>query len=1119
MKTAEGTRLRRRAALAALAIIFVAAAWGSFFYERHIRGQITEQAVYTLRMNAEREMQSTDLLIESQYRILEMYAGLYADQPRTPANRRSEILAQMEIVRAASDFYQVGIATSGGAALTNAGDAANVRDEGFFIQSMSGLRSMTFAESDSVDTQRHFCLSVPIIKNGDPQGVVFGLCHEDTIRRLITPADYGGSGHAFLCDTEGALLVGDTGGVLFDGETETDVFEALSRVKIIGGRTGVQIEADIRQGNTGVFEFEVPGGRCYVAYRPSTINGWVLFNLLSSAEIEAQITENTRSMWLLMLVMLFALGLAAALLLAIGHYNGLVLESSHRQLIESERLALMQQEKLAFALGRSATGVWEYDIPGRRVTQDSQHPDQVIENVPDSVVASGRVHPDDVEIYLALYRRVQDGEPAVSAEMRMRQPDGSFIWTRIEYTTFFDDAHRPLRAIGVERDISAQKAAEKRYQDEMAFRQLAGPDTLISFRINATTDTIEDAISYDNRVNWLTRFRSFNEMIAQVSQTVTGEVDRARMLSGLNTATMLERFAAGQTTYQVEYRRDLSGENDLHWISCSVNLIRSPESDSVLGFVYTRDVTRRRMLEMLSSSTVLSDYEYVSCLDTNTDFVYAVRVGEAHARPVIEAEPYTGRLLRLSEKELRLSPEQRAALSPAAILRRLEEVPSDSMFVEAPLPDGGVAHKKLHYTYLNRDEGLVLLTRSDVTDIYNEEQKKNALLRRALESAERASRARGDFLAHMSHEIRTPLNGIRGMLDIIRENPDENLPLYLDKAITSAKHLTGLINDILDMSKIDSGKMELDEAWMDIDEFVAYVDAVIAPQAEEKGLSFKSRFDWDGCERLYTDGNRLKQICINLLSNAVKYTPTGGWMAYSVRAWRSADGAVALSVTVEDNGIGMSPGFLADAFEPFSQADRSFAKSGTGLGLAITKRLIALMHGELSVQSTPGKGTRIGFTVSMRGRRRGETADNSPVVAGRVFGGRHALVADDHRINRLVAERQLAAAGLEVTNAENGAQALELFDHSPEGHFDIIFMDIMMPVMDGLTAVRLLRALPRADAKTVRIVAMTANAFTGDSRETLENGMDFHLSKPFDREQLHHILAQVFGAERNNQNA
>lgn len=1114
MKTAEGTRLRRRAVLAALAIILIAAAWGGFFYERHIRGHITERAVYTLGMNAEREMQSTDLFIESQYRILEMYAGLYADQTHTPANRRSEILAQMEIVRAASDFYRVGIATSGGAALTNAGDAANVRDEGFFIKSMSGWRSMTFAESDSVERQRHFCLSVPIVEDGDPQGVVFGLCDEDTIRRLITPADYGASGHAFLCDAEGALLVGDAGGVLFNDGAQTGIFEELSRVEIVGGRTGAQIEEDIRQGHTGVFEFELDGSSCYVAYRPSVINGWVLFNVLSSDEIEAHINENTRSMWLLMLVMLSALGLAAVLLLAIGHYNGAVLENSHRRLIESERQAFMQQEKLTFALGRSATSVWEYDIPGRRVTQDTQHPDQVTENVPDSVAASGRVHPDDVATYLELYRRVQGGEPAASAEMRVRQPDGSYVWTRIEYTTFFDDTHRPLRAIGVERDISAQKAAEKRYQDEMTFRQLAGPDTLISFRINCTTDTIEDAISYDNRVNWLTRFRAFKEMVAQVAQTVTSEADRVRMLSELNTATMLERFAVGQTSYQIEYRRDLSGENDLHWISCSVNLIRSPDSDDVLGFIYTRDVTRRRMLEMLSSGTVLSDYEYVSCLDVNTDFVYAVRVGEAHTRPVIEAEPYTGRLFRLAENELSLSPEQLAELSPAAIVRRLEVAPSESMFVEAPLPDGGVAHKKLHYTYLNRAEGLVLLTRSDVTDIYNEEQKKSALLRRALESAERASRARGDFLAHMSHEIRTPLNGIRGMLDIIRENPDENLPLYLDKAIISAKHLTGLINDILDMSKIDSGKMELDETWMDIGEFVAYVDAIIAPQAEEKGLSFNSRFDWDGCERIYTDGNRLKQICINLLSNAVKYTPEGGQVAYSVRARCTGDGAASLSVMVEDNGIGMSSGFLADAFEPFSQADRSFAKSGTGLGLAITKRLIALMQGELSVQSTPGKGTRIGFTVAVRGRR-GETVDGGPAVAGCVFGGRRALVADDHRINRLVAERQLAAAGLVVTNAENGAQAVELFANSPEGHFDIIFMDIMMPVMDGLTAVRRLRAMPRADAKTVRIVAMTANAFTGDSRETLENGMDFYLSKPFDREQLHRILAQVFVAEKS----
>lgn len=361
----------------------------------------------------------------------------------------------------------------------------------------------------------------------------------------------------------------------------------------------------------------------------------------------------------------------------------------------------------------------------------------------------------------------------------------------------------------------------------------------------------------------------------------------------------------------------------------------------------------------------------------------------------------------------------------------------------------------------------------------------------------------------MSHEIRTPLNGIRGMLDIIKGNPDENLPLYLDKAIISAKHLTGLINDILDMSKIDSGKMELDEAWMSTDEFMTYIDAIIAPQAEEKGLTFSSHFDWDGCTQLYTDGNRLKQICINLLSNAVKYTPTGGIVTYSVTALRQADNLVSLSLMVEDNGIGMSSGFLADAFEPFTQADRSFAKTGTGLGLAITKRLVELMKGEIKAHSTPGVGTQIGFTVTMRGGAHDAEVEKRQVFDG-TLAGRHALVADDHRINRLVAQRQLEAAGLSVTSAEDGAQAFSLFEESPVGYYDIIFMDIMMPVMDGLTATQLLRALPREDAQTVQIVAMTANAFNEDIHKSLESGMNFHLSKPFDREQLHCILCKVF---------
>ncbi len=1111
MKTAGNIGLKRRIAVVALVIVVVmAAVFSVLFYKRHITGHINAQAIHTLQMNAGREMQSTDLMVESQFRILEMYAGLYIEQSGAAENRRSDILAQMEVLRDASNFYLVGIATPGGAALTSTGDSVNVSGEVFFTNSLCGLRSITLVERDRLDTEPHFCLAVPIMKNGDVLGVVFGLCNESVIRHLITPTEYGGSGYAFLCSTDGDLLLGSESGILFgDLQQGTNVFEALPFAKIVGVSSASQIETNIRQGKMGVFELDIDEGSCFVTYQPSAINGWVLFNVMTDAQITGIIAESTHNMWLLLLIMLLSLALVAALLLLIGHYNSVLNESSRKQLLQSEQQAKMEREKLNVALHHSSTRIWEYDVVNNVVLHDVQSPDLVVENVPQCMVEKQIVHPDDVETYLGMYQKVHSGEPYATSEIRVKQPDGSYCWNRMEYTTFFDHENRPEWAIGIAVDISAQKAAEKRYREEMAFRKIAGPDTLISFCINCSTDTIEDAISYDSRLDWLAKIHSFSEMAARVSETITSTRERAHMLSELNTATMLQRFAAGQTSYQVEYRRQLSeDDHNLCWISCWVNLIHSPTSDDVLGFVYTRNVTERKLLETLSSSTVLSDYEVVSCLDLNTDFIYVVRINsEVHTKPVIEAQCYPERLKRLAAGEMNISPEQLEMFSTISIAKRLEEVENFSAFLDAPLPDGHTARKKAHFTYLNREEELVLITRSDVTDIYNEEQKKNALLRRALESAERASRARGDFLAHMSHEIRTPLNGIRGMLDIIKENPDENLPLYLDKAIISAKHLTGLINDILDMSKIDSGKMELDEAWMSIDEFVTYIDAIIAPQAKEKGLTFTSHFNWDGCTRLFTDGNRLKQICINLLGNAVKYTPTGGKVTYSVTALRQDERLVLLSVMVEDNGIGMSSGFLADAFEPFIQADRSFAKTGTGLGLAITRRLIELMKGEIKVYSAPGLGTRIGFMVTMPGGGRSEKAD---MVADGALAGRHALVADDHRINRLVAQRQLEAAGLSVTSAEDGAQAFSLFEDSPEGYYDIIFMDIMMPVMDGLTATQLLRALPREDAKTVQIVAMTADAFNEDIHKSLESGMNFHLSKPFDREQLCHILCKVF---------
>ncbi len=380
-----------------------------------------------------------------------------------------------------------------------------------------------------------------------------------------------------------------------------------------------------------------------------------------------------------------------------------------------------------------------------------------------------------------------------------------------------------------------------------------------------------------------------------------------------------------------------------------------------------------------------------------------------------------------------------------------------------------------------------------------------------------ADNAKTDFLSNMSHEIRTPLNGIKGMLDLLKQRPELANDKYLNDAILSAKHLTALINDILDMSKIGSETFSLKPEITAHKEIYEYPDAIIKPLADDKNICVTRRIQPCKYKYLYIDSGRLKQIMINLLTNAVKYTDEGGSVNYNIETEYLNDNNVTLRITISDTGIGMSEEFLKKAFEPFEQEQRSRTNQGTGLGLAITKRLVGIMGGSIDIQSQIGIGTTVVLTLPATGINTADMENDEKQIYNAVknfdnlnLNGKRALIAEDNEINMEIAKLQLTNLGLTVETAQDGDEAVKIFKNSPENHFDIIFMDIMMPKKDGLEASREIRALDRADAKSVTIVAMTANAFVEDVHKSLENGMNYHLSKPFEVTQMKEILARVF---------
>ena len=378
--------------------------------------------------------------------------------------------------------------------------------------------------------------------------------------------------------------------------------------------------------------------------------------------------------------------------------------------------------------------------------------------------------------------------------------------------------------------------------------------------------------------------------------------------------------------------------------------------------------------------------------------------------------------------------------------------------------------------------------------------------------AQASRQAQAIFLANMSHEIRTPLNGIVGLQYLMRHHLDdrEKLEEYLTKAEVSASYLQSVITDVLDMSKIESGQLELYRSEMDLAKLIEEVRILLENQTEQKGLCFGI-----DCRELtepfvWGDPLRLKQILTNLLGNAVKFTPEGGSVTLTVRQAPS-DGVAPTTFQVADTGCGMSQDFLERIWLPFEQERRIASQNGTGLGTTLSKTLVEKMGGSISVESQPGKGTVFTFSIPfpMAAPPGDAGASSEPEETAEALAGKRALAVEDNEINRMIVVSILEGRGCELMEARDGQEALAAFENSPPGHFDLILMDIQMPVMDGYEATRRIRALTRPDAAAVPIIAMTANAFREDIERALAAGMNDVVTKPLDMKLLLQKIERV----------
>ena len=607
---------------------------------------------------------------------------------------------------------------------------------------------------------------------------------------------------------------------------------------------------------------------------------------------------------------------------------------------------------------------------------------------------------------------------------------------------------------------------------------------------------LEEGSSYDEAVEKLAKVALLPEKAELLRQE-------------MNRQELIRQFQSGTTEGQIEYQRLMPNQKEA-WVHMRYSLYEAPSTNDIIVFIYSYDVTERKIEHQIVVKLSGMDSEGLGLLNVESgeyelkDMLTTLEGPKAIGHGNFEERMKT-RLAQI------LIPSERDTVPQLFEVKNIVEqlAEKEVYYIHYSILDNEKKRrrKRMRFCYLDDTREVILYSRTDITSMYEKEQQQLKLTEDALDEAKKASEAKNEFFSRMSHDMRTPMNGILGLAELAEDETDpEELKKSFRKIKASGEYLLGLINDTLDFQKIESGKLTLEPKVVDVSEVIGSIASIIQSAADEKDVNFRLvKEDIEAGWFLRLDDMRLRQIFINLLSNAVKFTPKGGTVELKLKTL-SRDGLISHDeITISDTGIGMSKEFLENGiFKPFSQESNEITSSyaGTGLGLSIAKSLVELMGGNISVESELGAGTT--FTIIMDFERV-EAADvkklehkdeDRKVQSTDKLKGKKILMAEDHPLNAEIAKKLLEKVGCVVTWVKDGQECVNCFHDSGVNAFDMILMDIRMPIMTGLEATKTIRALDKEDAKTIPILAMTANAYESDVKLSFEAGMNGHISKP-----------------------
>ena len=654
------------------------------------------------------------------------------------------------------------------------------------------------------------------------------------------------------------------------------------------------------------------------------------------------------------------------------------------------------------------------------------------------------------------------------------------------------------------------------------------PDAQGIFYLDVTRDICLSISGISNNARNMTQRSTVDKTIQAITSFIPKEEDRQEFFNLFCRDALIENYEMGNVQISKEtesYFDDRSIRN----VKVTARLLINPVTNHLECIIYGIDISeevrerqeyQRDMQQQLAIFHAFSkDYLNIFLVDARHDKAKILKLDGYVTSGLDKNQDIEYPYYAICQKYIkeRVHPDDQEIMREAMRPERVrEELKNNEEYVGSYkiLVDGEKHYFQYKYMRLG-ETGQIMAGFQNIDAIIMKEREQQEVLAKALEAAEDSNRAKTTFLNSMSHDIRTPLNAIIGFTTLAESQADnpEMVKTYLSKIKMAGNHLLSLVNDVLDMSHIESGMVELEAVPLNLTELVNDLCTIVQTSIAAKQIELQTHINHIVHENVEADKLRLNQVLLNILGNAIKFTEAGGSISFDVTELPGKRAGYAqYEFRITDTGIGMSEEFKTHIFEAFSREQTSTISGiqGTGLGMSIAKNLIELMGGNIQVKSELGKGTE--FTVSVELRYCDQIKEKTEKITDKQqFKGKKILLVEDNELNREIAVELLTQEGFIMDTAVDGLEAVEQLRNAVPGQYDLVLMDIQMPVMDGYEAARQIRQLDNLWAANLPIVAMTANAFEEDRKKALEAGMNEHVAKPVDVEKLLEILAGVMG--------